>query len=338
MKNILVTGGFGFIGTTLVELLLEESGNHVHVVDDMSSSPVIIEDFIGQLGQPSRLTYDVTSVAEFFQQADGAGDWEQIYHLASPVGPAGVLQHAGRMVHDVVRDAYLIIDYCLARGVKFVDVSTSEVYGGGQSGYCPESTPKIVPAKTTVRLEYAIAKLAAETAIINLCATKSLRCSIIRPFNVAGPRQSPRGGFVLPRFIQQASSGKPITVFGDGAAVRAFTHVRDMARGIILGMEKGRDGEAYNIGNPANKTNILDLAKRVKRVLKSESEIVFVDPKTVYGPLYEEANDKYPDSQRATSELGWIPEYGIDMTIEDAFEEYNRQRDSGNVKDLVTSC
>ncbi len=334
MKKIIVTGGFGFIGTTLVELLAADANNQVHIVDDMSSSSIVIEDFMKQMGNPSNVSYDVTTVEAFFSQPD-PGTWNEIYHLASPVGPAGVLKHAGNMVRDVVRDAYLIIDYCLKHDIKFLDVSTSEIYGGGQSGYCPETTPKIVPATTTVRLEYAIAKLAAETAIINTCRAKGLKCTIVRPFNVSGPRQSPKGGFVLPRFIQQAYNNKPITVFNDGSALRAFTHVKDMSRGIILGMEKGLNGEAYNVGNPANKTNILDLAQRVKRVLNSESEILFIDPKTIYGNYYEEANDKYPDAEKAKTELGWYPEFDIDTTILHAKDEYLRQIESGVLVDAV---
>jgi len=334
MKKILITGGFGFIGTTLTHLLVQVEGNHVHVVDDMSTSPVLLEDYLQQIGNPANLTYDITTVKEFFER-DNVGLWDQIYHLASPVGPAGVLKHAGNMVREVVRDSYLIMDYCLQHDVKMLDISTSEIYGGGQSGYCPETTPKIVPANTTVRLEYAIAKLAAETAIINSCRAKGLKATIIRPFNVSGPRQSPKGGFVLPRFMQQAHTNQPITVFGDGSAIRAFTHVKDMARGIILGMDKGISGEAYNIGNPANKTNILDMAQRVVKVLDSSSEIIFVDPKTIYGDYYEEANDKFPDAEKAKKELGWFPEFDIDTTIMDAYTEYARQVSLEVLKDSI---
>ena len=335
MKKILVTGGFGFIGTTLVDLLLQDSYNKVHVVDDMSTASIDINDYISQISNSSSLSYDISTVENFFTKGAGPGEWDEIYHLASPVGPAGVLKHAGNMVREVVRDAYLISDYCLLRNIKFLDVSTSEIYGGGQSGYCPESTPKIVPAITTVRLEYAIAKLAAETAIINTCRVKNLNSTIIRPFNVSGPRQSPKGGFVLPRFIQQAVNNKPITVFNDGSAVRAFTHVNDMARGIILGMNNGKIGEAYNIGNPSNKTTILELAQRVIKVLNSKSEIIFVDPKKIYGETYEEANDKFPDAEKAKLELGWVPEFDIDRTILDATNEYTRQLKEGILKDTI---
>lgn len=334
VKNILVTGGFGFIGTTLVQTLVKDSNCRVHVIDDLSTAPIEVDYYLAEIGRPSNLTYEITTVESFFSR--GAGDhWNEIYHLASPVGPAGVLQHAGNMVRDVVRDSYLIMDYCMAHGVKMLDVSTSEIYGGGQSGYCAESTAKIVPAKTTVRLEYAIAKLASETAIINNCNVRNLKASIVRPFNVAGPRQSPKGGFVLPRFIRQVQRNKPITVFGDGSAIRAFTHVADMVSGFILAMERGRNGEAYNIGNPANKTTILNFAKLVKSCLNSNVDIAFIDPKKIYGPTYEEANDKFPDSDKARAELGWEPTRDIRTTVIDCWEDFQRQLSAGHLKDDV---
>ena len=331
MKKILITGGFGFLGTHLVERLLKEPDSQLHVVDNLSTSPVSLEYFLDTIGRPNRLTYDICSVAKHFA-SEKSPKYDEIYHLASPVGPVGVLQHAGNMVREVVADCYTIIDYCVETGAKFLDVSTSEIYGGGQEGYCPESTPKIVPPETTVRLEYAIAKLAAETAIINTCRVTDLHAVIVRPFNVAGPRQSPVGGFVLPRFIQLANAGKPLTVFGDGSAIRAFTHVKDMVEGIFLAMHNGNVAEAYNIGNPHNKISILDFAKKVLAVLESDSEIAFMDPKTLYGPLYEEANDKYPDNIKAVNELGWQPQLGIDTVIRDAHEDFLVQKQAGVLK------
>jgi len=178
---------------------------------------------------------------------------------------------------------------------------------------------KVVPAKSSARLEYAVGKLAAETALLNLSGTRDLDLRIVRPFNVTGPRQSGRGGFVLPRFIGQAIAGVDITVFGDGKQVRAFTHVKDMVAGIVCAMKNGKKGEVYNLGNPANRCSILELAEEVKRITRTRSRIVFVDPTTIYGPLYEEANNKFPDASKAIAELGWEPRYGRNQAIEDTF-------------------
>lgn len=333
--KILVTGGFGFIGSHLVSDLLTR-GDEVHVVDDLSSSPVDHEWFVGTFPQTqsARLSHDISSVNEFVQER-WASDvrYDAIFHLASPVGPAGVLQYAGEMVREIVRDTYLLMDRCVSDRSRFVDVSTSEVYGGGQSGLCSEDTEKRIQSNTTVRLEYAVAKLAAETAIINKVEAAGLDATIIRPFNVAGPRQSPVGGFVLPRFIRQAHLGRALTVFGDGSALRAFTHVKDLVDGLLLVGEAGRRGVAYNIGNPANKVSILELARLVVEVTGSTSEIVHVDPTTVYGPMYAEANDKFPEPGRAMGELGWSPHRSVRQTVIDAYDDFLDRLRAGAVKD-----
>lgn len=317
-KRILVTGGFGFIGGHLIEILTQDTDAHVHVVDNLSTSPIPHTQLLEEVGPPDNLSFDICSVAEYCRDNPDA-QYNEIYHLASPVGPAGVLKHAGRMIKEVVGDVYLLMDLALKNDAKLVDISTSEIYGGGQEGYCSEDLPKIVPAETTIRLEYAIGKLAAETAIINTCKVTSLKSSIVRPFNVSGPRQSGQGGFVLPRFVSMAMRDEPLTVFGDGQQVRAFTHVKEIADGIIRAMRFGTVSTPYNIGNPHNKVRILDLAKMVVDVVDSRSEIIFVDPVTIYGPLYAEANDKYPNAEKAMSELSWNPVIGVEETIRDTY-------------------
>jgi len=316
VKGILVTGGFGFLGSHLVELLLVDPDNHVHVVDNLSSNPLPLDVLLQQLGNSDGLTYSITDIETFCRSRESER-YDEIYHLASVVGPAGVLPHAGRIAASIVNNTMSMMDLAARYGAKIEDVSTSEVYGGGQEGFCSETMVKIVPPKTSARLEYAVGKLAAETAVLNLCETRGLDARIVRPFNVTGPRQSGKGGFVLPRFIGQAMSNVDITVFGDGRQVRAFTHAKDMAAGMICAMNNGSKGAVYNIGNPANLCSILELAEEVKMITRSESRIVFVDPRTVFGPLYEEANNKFPDASKAMAELGWEPRYGRRAAIED---------------------
>lgn len=313
--RVLVTGGFGFIGSHLVELLLGSDPDvRVHVVDNLVSSSIDVDAYLRQLTDRERLTYDVCSIAEHFARSD-IPRYDEVYHLASIVGPVGVLQHGGRILRTIVDDMYTVADYAGSVGAHLCDVSTSEVYGGGRDGYCSENDSMIIPPRTSVRLEYAVAKLGCEVALMNLTRVNQLHATIVRPFNVAGPRQSPTGGFVLPRFIGQALAGEPITVYGEGNMIRAFTHVRDIADGIVRAQRCGKPGQPYNIGNPANKTMILELARRVVQATGSSSAIEFVDPKTLWGALFEEANDKYPDADRAMNELGWCPRYGLNEII-----------------------
>jgi len=324
---ILVTGGFGFLGTHLVEELLENSENYVHVVDDLSTSPVDYKAFVAQLKQPERFSWDICSIEEFSVSKKYRNyNFNQIYHLASIVGPVGVLKHSGKIAKCIIGDTYRLINIAQKMNARLLDVSTSEIYGGGRDGYCSEKDSKIITSKVSVRLEYAVAKLTSEVALMNTIRVTDLQAVLVRPFNIAGPRQSGEGGFVLPRFINQAINGEPLTVYYDGSAIRAFSHVKDMVAGIKLAMERGKNGEAYNIGTPRNKTTILELAERVLDIVPSNSEISFVDPKEMFGPLFEEANDKYPDADRAIKELGWSPKYDIETVIQDSYDYIKEKR------------
>jgi UDP-glucose 4-epimerase len=324
-RTALVTGGFGFIGSHLVELLLKDPDTSVHVVDNLATSPIDPKSYLNQIRYPDRLTYDICTVKDYFARED-LPKFDEVYHLASVVGPVGVLKHSGRILQSIVNDMYAVLNYATRTGARLCDVSTSEVYGGGRDGYCSEKDSMVIPPKISVRLEYAVAKLGTEVALTNLTRVSELHATIVRPFNVAGPRQATEGGFVLPRFIKQALSGEPITVYGDGRMVRAFTHVQDIADGIIRTMRYGAKGEAYNIGNPANKITILELAERVIKAIGGKSEVAFIDPKTLWGPLFEEANDKYPDADRAVSELKWHPRFDLDDIIRESIDYIKAER------------
>lgn len=307
-KKVLITGGLGFIGSHLAEALVRQ-GYHVHIVDNKSSH--VVERIAGA-------TCFWMSIQEYLALSLDF-EYDEIYHLASPVGPAGILPHSGNIVKAVVDDTYGLIQLALRTGARLLDVSTSEIYGGGQEGLCREDMPRIVPAQMTVRLEYAIAKLAAEAAILNTCKVKPLNAVIVRPFNVAGPRQKSDGGFVLPRFIEQAMRDGGITIFGTGGQIRAFTHVLDIVDGLMQAMQFGVSGECYNLGNPDNKIRIWDLALKVKEIIGG-GVLILTNGKAIYGPLYSEASDKFPDAQKASAELDWCPRRTIDETIHDAWD------------------
>lgn len=300
MNLALVTGGKGFIGSHLVERLLRD-GWLVTVVDD------------GRSG-----TTEVAGAEYIRHSVQGAGrlGWavDAVFHLAGPVGPVGVLEHAGRIVPDIVGDAQVVRDIALRCDAPLVYVSTSEVYGLQQQPMT-EQAPRIIAAGHSARMEYAVAKMAAETMLLN---TRGLDVRIIRPFNVAGPRQREEGGFVLPRFIRQAKAGEPLTVYTPGTQRRAFTHVLDIVDGIVRAEERGRAGKVYNLGNPANECSIRDLADDVRRLLLSESTIDIVDPRDLWGPAFHEAPDKVPDITKAARELDWVPERNRATVILDA--------------------
>lgn len=312
--SAIVTGGAGFIGSHVVDLLAAR-GERVLVIDDLrnhasaftfatTTLPAYVDDW------PRRV--DFWQLPVHAAEPDIRPD--VIYHLAGPVGPVGVLPEAGNIARDIVRDSDTVRRWALASGAILVDVSTSEVYGtaGHSNG---EGDPCVFGAESSARSEYATAKFAAERMLLN---TPGLDVRIVRPFNVAGPRQRVDGGFVLPRFIGQALAGEPLTVYRPGTQRRAFTHVLDIAEGILLAAMRGTPGRVYNLGNPANECDILTLAREVLEVTGSASPIEVVDPVDLWGPAFREAPDKVPDAGRGALELGWYPKRDRMRTIRDA--------------------
>lgn len=286
----IVTGSAGFIGSHLVDRLSADGWDVVGI--DRKTGPSIEE-----LGRRwSKLVY---------QSADA------IFHLASPVGPVGVLGQAGRIVSQVVETTDIVASWADILSVPLVDVSTSEVYGSGGSD--AEDDVCTFRPETSARKEYAVAKLAAETMLRN----RDLDLRIIRPFNVAGPRQLSEGGFVIPRFVEQARAGVPLTVYQPGSQLRAFTHVLDVVDGLIRCL--GWPADVYNLGNPANVTTMRDLAWRVRSVMGLPGPIAIVDPKTLHGSAFREAPDKIPDSRKAMA-LGWTPRRTLAQIIAESAE------------------
>jgi nucleoside-diphosphate-sugar epimerase len=186
----------------------------------------------------------------------------------------------------------------------------------------------VVPTRYNTRLEYAIAKTLTEAVTIN-SRHRGLQGLVIRPFNVAGPRQSRAGGFVMPTFVQQALAGRPLTVFAGGEQQRAFLSATDLARFVTehmdAALESGRP--LFNLGNPANSTTVWGLAERIVARLGSASPIEHVDARLIHGPLYEEAESfhKLPVLDAAAS-VGWAPRIGLDALIDET-ALYYRVRD-----------
>lgn len=315
MKRALVTGGLGFVGSHLVDRLLED-GYAVTIVDSLLSNVM----------PPSHYEQRCQVITGAIEEVDAdllpahQNRFDEIYHLASVVGPAGVLQHAGEIARTVVASGEAVVDLALSHGARLLVMSTSEVYG--RSGTFRETDNCIIPGRFTVRLEYAVAKLTSEIAVINRARVTDLKVNVVRPFNIAGPRQLPWGGFVLPRFVIGALTGHPLTVFGTGQQVRAFTDVRDIVSGVVAVMRSEHRSRIFNLGNPANELSIMELALRVREVVGSRSPIVNVDPKALFGPLYEEGFDKVPEDTRAREELGWEPRFDLDTTIRDTMKWY----------------
>ena len=321
-RRVLVTGGLGFIGSCISECLAAH-GDRVTVVDSGVSSVVQPGELFAP---PGSITY-VNRRVEDFLAAESLAGFDLVVHCASFVGPASILRYAGQIAPAIVRSTSALIEKCIAADVPLVNFSSAEVYG--RSGVLRENGDMHVSARYNARSEYALGKLAGEAMCIN-SRDRGLRSIVVRPFNAAGPRQSRFGGFVMPTFVQQALHGKPLTVFAGGHQRRAFLAVSDLCHFIttVVDDEVFEQPMVYNLGNPANEIGVWELAERIKSMLDSDSEIIHVDSKAIYGPQYEECPsiEKLPDITNA-SRLGWRPRIGLDQLIEETIDHYRRHAD-----------
>lgn len=317
-KKVLLTGGMGFIGSHCIEKWKNE-GWDVCVVDNLSTNAISKNHpLMGgvELFEKNILDVDYKTLPKV----------DLVLHLASPVGPVGVLKHSGNMARIILDDIYWAINLAKYNNCPLIFISTSEIYGHrDEKSYLVEESDKVLHGDFTVRNEYAIAKLLSEIVLTNQSKIDSnFRYQIIRPFNVTGKYQLPDGGFVLPRFVSQALNDEDITVYYDGLQLRAFTWVKDIVNGIYLtSIADDSDwNEEWNIGNEKNERTILYLAEKVKEITKTNSNIVHVDPIKLHGPLFAEAPEKIPNSEKIKSRLGWEPTKGVDEVIEEVVQYY----------------
>ncbi len=311
----LVTGGAGFIGSHLVDALLAQ-GYEVVVLDDFSQGKE--ENIAHNLSNPSfRLVRgDVTDpplVERLVRECD------VIYHLAAVVGVYYVLQDPLRTVRVNVLGTELVLEFAHRYRKRVLVASSSEVYGKRRKALLRESDDGTFGPPEATRWCYALSKSLDEHMALAYHRL-GLEVSVVRYFNSYGPRLDPRGyGSVIARFITQALEGKPITVYGDGSQTRSFTYVSDTVRGTILAATLPQaTGKIFNIGN-GREISILELARLIKEKIGSPSPIVFVPYDEAYGPDFEEARRRRPDTSRAEKVLGFraeVPlEEGLERTI-----------------------
>lgn len=316
-KRILVTGGLGFIGYHLCKRLLEvEPESKIVVVDNLSSTRLDYSDLTGRLRV---IAQDAQSLP------DDMGTFDEVYHLASPVGSLGILKKSGWIARDILGLADKAARIASRSRSRLLYVSSSEVYG--RDGQHRESSEQVVPCKRGARMEYALGKLTAEHVLLNLAEEGSFELRIVRPFNAMGEWQSSALGFVIPKFFEAALAGRDLQVYGTGKQLRSFCHVCDLVNGIIQVQAKGQMNNVYNVGQPDNVITIEELALLIRSLCQSRSEVRHVDPVNLYGKRYLEAFDKVPDITKAIEDTGWKPNIRLKSGLERILRHYRTMVD-----------
>ncbi len=268
---------------------------------------------------------DATIVDEAMQGCD------HVYHLAAAVGVKLIVDEPVRTIEKNVWGTSLVLQAAARHRAKTFLASTSEVYGHNADG-----TPR--PFKETddiilgrsMRWSYASSKAVAEYLARAYHDERGLPVVIGRFFNTVGPRQSGAYGMVVPRFVQQALAGQPITVYGDGTQVRSFTWVKDAAlAAAALMRHDGATGGVFNIGSD-EAISIGDLARRVKSLTGSPSDIVHIPYEDVYGADFEDTRYRVADISKLEATVGCRPTMTLDAILGEVIA-YFRDRARGEI-------
>ncbi len=301
--RILVTGGAGFIGSHLIDRLMEQ-GHEVLCLDNFYTGHK--RNLLKWLAHPyfELIRHDITEPIRL--------EVDQIYHLACPASPVHYQYNPVKTIKTNVMGTLNMLGLAKRVKARFLLASTSEVYGDPSVHPQPEDYRGNVNC-IGIRSCYDEGKRVAETLAFDYYRQNHVDIRVARIFNTYGPRMLENDGRVVSNFIFQALRGIPLTVYGDGSQTRSFCYVSDLVEGLMRLMNGEYIGPV-NLGNPGEYT-ILELAKTIQEMVNPETELIFK-------PLPEDdPQQRQPDITRAKTWLGWEPtihlKEGLKLTIED---------------------
>jgi len=320
MKN-LITGGAGFIGSHLAEELLAQ-GNHVYIIDDLSTGNIEnIEHLKGQ----NNFHYVIGSIINEQLMAELIDKCDMIYHLAAAVGVKLIVESPVRTIETNIAGTEIALKLANKKKKKVFIASSSEVYGKGNNIPFKENNDLVLGPTYKGRWSYACSKAIDEFLAIAYYKEKKLPIVIARLFNTVGPRQTGAYGMVIPTFVKQATLDHPITVYGDGKQSRCFAYVKDVVSGIVkLSQHPDAVGDLFNIGSTEEIT-IEELAKLVKKLAKSNSEIVYIPYDDAYEEGFEDMRKRVPDISKIQKLTGYKPTINIEGIIKIVIEYYRNK-------------
>jgi UDP-glucose 4-epimerase len=313
-QNILVTGGAGYVGSHLVDLLVE-MGHWVSVIDDLSSGTADRLAAHVKAGD-IRLIQGSILDPELLDRELRVSAPGMVFHLAAAVGVRRILADPLGSLQTNVAGTENVLRACAQYGAAVVLASSSEVYGRPSVMPMSESGDRVLGATTVPRWSYASAK-ALDEHLAFAYAANGLRVVAVRYFNSYGPRLDRAGdASVVGVFLRHALAGDPLHVHGDGRQTRCFTYVADTVRGTVLAAATPEaNGQVFNIGS-ATETSIRELADLVVAATGSRSPIRCIRYQAVYGERFEDIPRRVPDLRQAWEVLGWKPEVSLTDGIE----------------------
>ncbi|MGP0067058.1 MAG: GDP-mannose 4,6-dehydratase [Isosphaeraceae bacterium] len=314
--RVLITGGAGFIGSHLADAYIAR-GDEVFVLDDLSTGSI---DNIRHLKGHSRFHYTIESVHHAPTVAELVDQCDVVFHMAAAVGVRLIVESPVRTIETNVHGTEVVLAKANKKKKKVLIASTSEVYGLSEQVPFREDGNLVLGPTSKGRWSYACSKAIDEFLALAYWRERKLPTIIVRLFNTVGPRQTGQYGMVVPTFIKQALTDRPITIHGDGRQSRCFAHVSDIVRALVALMDHpGAVGEVFNIGSNEEVT-IGALAERVKAMANSESEIVKVPYEQAYGEGFEDMPRRVPDIGKIERLIGYRPTKSLDEILESVIE------------------
>ncbi len=314
MAKCLVTGGAGFIGSHLTELLLNQ-GHEVSVLDNLSTGRAVnLEPLLGH----ERLTFHTGSITDPVLLAELVHGVDTIYHMAAAVGVKLVADDPVRTIETNIFPTETLLRLA-AQGscTKFFLASTSEVYGKHPGDAWVEDDDLHLGPTSRPRWAYGCSKAIDEFLALAYFKKYGLGVTVGRFFNVVGPRQVGNYGMVVPRFVEAALNGGPVTVYDDGSQVRCFGHVLEVVKCVNKLVEtKAAEGRVFNIGSD-EPVSILKLAETVIQKVDPQVKVNFVPYSEAYGDDFEDVQRRVPSTNRLFETIGIRPEMSLSEILDD---------------------
>jgi UDP-glucose 4-epimerase len=324
--RVLITGGAGFIGSHLAETLLAR-GHRVTIVDDLSTGRF---ENIAHLTDHPLFNFAIDTITNEVVMDRLVSECDMIFHLAAAVGVRLIVEQPVHTIETNVMATEAVLQAAVRYRAKVFLASTSEVYGKGNRVPFREDDDVVLGPTCRTRWAYAASKMVDEFLALAYHREKNLPVVVFRLFNTVGPRQTGRYGMVIPRFVQQALAGEPLTVYGDGKQSRCFMHVRDAVEAILaLANCPEAMGRVFNIG-ATTETSIEALAKEVLQVVdglgdapeKSEGDRIQLVPyEQAYVEGFEDMYRRVPDISRIREYTGWEPKLSLREILLEVVEE-----------------
>ncbi len=320
--RVLITGGAGFIGSHLADAYLHR-GNEVFVIDDLSTGSI---ENIRHLKDHRRFHYTIENVHNQPVTAELVDQCDAIFHLAAAVGVKLIVESPVRTIETNVHGTEVVLSLANKKKKKVLIASTSEVYGLSNEVPFREDGNLVMGATTKGRWSYACSKAIDEFLALAYWREKKLPTIVVRLFNTVGPRQTGQYGMVIPTFVKQALAGRPITVYGDGKQSRCFCYVGDVVSALMRLMDEPKAvGEVFNVGSNQEIT-ILELAKTVKQLTKSDSEITFTPYDEAYEEGFEDMPRRIPDISKVNRLVGFKTQMPLDGILRTVIDFHSGQQ------------